>query len=202
MFAALLDTCVLYPGLLRDFFLSLAAEGSYRPLWSSMILDELRTCEVEKYEQRGMAPLQAQWTADHLVETLREVFSDAEVHGWEQFESTFTLPDPDDRHVVAAALVGRADAIVTYNVTDFPVSQLPSTVELLSPPEFALNSVTLDPFKARRAIDGMVSRSGTGGRPRRSYTGICDSLASLFQMGATADYLRSLVDPGETESGE
>jgi predicted nucleic acid-binding protein len=194
MFAALLDTCVLYSGLQRDFFLSLAAEGSYRPVWGSRILDELRVCEVEKLREQGLAPLQAQWAADHLIDVMCEAFSDAQALGWEPFESSFTLPDPDDRHVVAAALVGRADAIVTYNLKDFPTSQLPPALELLTPSEFAFHSVTLDASKARRAIEGMVSRSGTGGRPQRTYAGICNELESRFRMNETADFLRSLFD--------
>jgi|SRR5215217_3793651 len=194
MFTALLDTCVLYSSLQRDFFLSLAVEGSYRPVWSSRILDELRLCEAEKLQELGQAPLQAQWAVDHLIDNMRDAFSDAEVLGWEPFESSFTLPDPDDRHVVAAALVGRADAIVTYNLKDFPPDRLPAGIELLTPSEFGLHSVTLDVSKARRAIDEMVMRSGTGGRPKRTYASICDDLESRFQMNETADFLRSLFD--------
>lgn len=80
MYAAVLDTCVMYPSLQRDFLLSLAAEGSYRPLWNFTILEELHECEQEKLVQRvGLAPPQAREAADHLVETLRASFDDAEV---------------------------------------------------------------------------------------------------------------------------
>ena len=57
---------------------------------------------------------------------MNESFDDAMVLGWESLESDIELPDVDDRHVVAAALRGRADAIVTENVKDFPAETLNS----------------------------------------------------------------------------
>ena len=68
MCAALLDTSVLWPSLQRDFLLSLAVEGLYRPLWSTAILDELRYHEAQKLVGRGhYPPVAAQW-AQRLVD--------------------------------------------------------------------------------------------------------------------------------------
>ena len=191
MYAAVLDTCVLYPSLQRDFLLSLAAEGTYRPLWSSAILDELHECEREKLiERNAFTPLRAQHAADHLVDTMRNGFDDAEVTDWERYVNSVVLPDPDDRHVVACAVAGRADAIVTNNLKDFPSDCIPQTVEVVSPQAFALNNVTLDPKRAYRAIEGIVARSGTSGRPRRTVAGIIAELESRYRMTDAVASLR------------
>jgi len=192
MYAAVLDTCVMYPSLQRDFLLSLAAEGSYRPLWNSTILEELYECEQEKLVQRvGLAPPQAREAADHLVETLRASFDDAEVDDWERFVDSVELPDPNDRHVVACAIAGRADAIVTSNLKDFPAPLVPMSIEVVPPATFALHNVTLDPSRARRAIDGIVRRSGSKGRARRTFDGVLEVLESRYAMTEAVAYLRS-----------
>ncbi|WP_425540542.1 PIN domain-containing protein [Rhodococcus opacus] len=91
--------------LQRDFLMSMAVEGLYRPLWSGVILDELEFHEAAKLERRHSAAT-AQAAGARLVGTMREHFDDALVTGWEPLEGTFSLPDPDDEHVVAAAVVG------------------------------------------------------------------------------------------------
>ncbi|PZT90023.1 MAG: PIN domain-containing protein, partial [Gordonia sp. (in: high G+C Gram-positive bacteria)] len=112
MFTATLDTSVLWPSLQRDFLLSLAVEDAYRPTWSSAILDELEFHEEVKLVKRGIPVAEAASRAATLIAAMRREFADAEVEGWEPLEGTFGLPDPDDEHVVAAAVIAGAGAIV------------------------------------------------------------------------------------------
>lgn len=114
MFAAVLDTCVLWPSLQRDFLMSLAIENLYRPLWSSEILGELEYHEARKLHQKRGLPLHdAEVVAARLIKRMRANFNDAEVADWEPHVGRFGLPDPDDEHVLAAAVAGHAGAIVT-----------------------------------------------------------------------------------------
>lgn len=144
MFTALLDTNVLWPSLLRDFLLSLAIEGLYRPVWSETILAELEYHEAAKLVGRGMARTEADLRSAWLVAQMREHFDDALVTGWEGLDGTYGLPDPDDEHVLAAAVVGAAGVIVTYNVKDFPASKVPAGIDVLAPEVFAHTTVSLD----------------------------------------------------------
>lgn len=123
VFTAFLDTSVLWPSLQRDFLLSLAIEGMYRPVWSAAILEELEYHETAKLIGRGEATDEAAQRALRLVTQMRAAFEDAEVQGWEALEGTYGLPDPDDEHVVAAAVVAGAGAIITHNLRHFPPDQ-------------------------------------------------------------------------------
>src|SRR3954454_21133497 len=83
VFTALLDTSVLWPSLQRNFLLSLAIEGLYRPAWSSAILEELEFHEAKKLVDRGTPPSDADQRARRLIEQMQTSFDDAEVAGWE-----------------------------------------------------------------------------------------------------------------------
>ena len=120
MFAALLDTNVLWPSLHRDVLLSFAVEGIYRPLWSSAILDELAFHEARKLRQRGVGSGDAEARAARLIASMRAAFADSEVAGWQALEGTFGLPDVDDEHVIAAAVLGGAGVLVTTSETSGP----------------------------------------------------------------------------------
>lgn len=139
-FSALLDACVLVPVALADTLLRLAEADLYRPLWSERILDEM----VDAIE--SVRPNLAPGSARGRAEVMRRYFEDAEVADWQHLVEGITLPDPDDRHVVAAALSGRADLIVTAKVRDFPSDLLGSMgLEVQHPDEFLLNQLDLEP---------------------------------------------------------
>ena len=130
MFVALLDTNVLWPSLQRDFLLSLAAESLYRPIWSTEILDEVVECEVRKRVQRGAERGAATTAAKRLTEAMNDAFDDSCITGWEGLVGTYGLPDADDEHVLAAAVVGGAGAIVTANHKDFPAALVPNGINI------------------------------------------------------------------------
>ena len=163
MFTATLDTSVMWPSLQRDFLLSLAIEGTYRPTWSSAILDELQFHEEAKLVKRGMPVAEAARRAATLIAAMRREFADAEVDGWQPLEGTFGLPDPDDEHVLAAAVIAGAGAIVTENLKDFPADRIPPGIQVLSAREFAKNTVALNPRLALAAVHEIASRSGRYG---------------------------------------
>ena len=159
MFAALLDTCVLYPSVQRDFLLSLAIENLYRPLWSSEILAELYDCEVDKLLQMQVPQAAAESRAARLITMMRDHFDDAEVENWESYVGTFGLPDLDDEHVLAAAQAGHAGAVVTLNLKDFPAEKVPHEIQIITPTEFAANTVAVAPEVARGALATIAARS-------------------------------------------
>ncbi|MDX2358705.1 PIN domain-containing protein [Dietzia sp. PP-33] len=158
MFVAVLDTCVLWPSLQRDVLLSLAAENLYRPLWSGAILEELEFHEARKLVGRGADPDDAAAQAAHLVEQMTAAFDDACVIGWEILDGSFNLPDPDDEHLVAAAVIGGAEAIVSDNVSDLPRGRVPAQIQVIKPAVFVADTVAVSPDAAVRALRTMIAR--------------------------------------------
>lgn len=182
---------MLWPSLQRDFLLSLAIEGLYRPVWSTAILEELEYHETAKLIRRGETSDQAARRALRLVTQMRAAFEDALVHGWQGLEGTYGLPDPDDEHVVAAAFVAGAGAIITHNLRHFPSDRLPVGVSALPPAEFAADTVSLDPVRARAAVAAIAARSGRTG-PLLTEEAVLDTLASRYRMNRAAEILRQV----------
>ena len=188
MFTATLDTSVLWPSLQRDFLFSLAVEGAYRPTWSSAILDELEFHEEVKLVRRGIPIAEAASRAATLIAAMRREFADAEVEGWEPLEGTFGLPDPDDEHVVAAAVIAGAGVIVTENLKDFPAAKIPPGMQVLSAREFAKNTVALNPRHALAAAREIASRSGRYGATL-TVEEILDTLRDRYGMSEAVEMI-------------
>lgn len=110
---ALLDACVLYPTVLREILIGAARAGLYTPLWSDRILEEWARAVVK------LGP-GAELVARGEIAALRAAFPAACVIPREGLAARLWLPDPADVHVLAAAISGGADVIVTFNAADFP----------------------------------------------------------------------------------
>jgi hypothetical protein len=117
-FTVIYDACVLYPAPLRDFLMRLALTDLFRARWTEMIHDEW-TRNVLK--QRPDLKIEDLERTRSLMNTH---VRDSLVTGFEHLIPSIQLPDADDRHVVAAAIHGGANLIVTFNLKDFPAKQL------------------------------------------------------------------------------
>jgi predicted nucleic acid-binding protein len=113
----LLDTCVLYPTLLRQLLLETAEAGLFTPLWSPRILDEWRHAAARSGQ------LEATLTEGEIAR-ITALFPDASTLPDPTVTQSLVLPDPDDAHVLAAAIAGRADSLLTVNLKDFPTRVL------------------------------------------------------------------------------
>jgi predicted nucleic acid-binding protein len=150
-FPAFLDTCVLFPQYLNDTLLTQAAAGTYRPLWSEGVLEELGRALARETE---MTPAQVA----HRLDRMRRAFPDAAVHGYEHLVEGMTN-DPKDRHVLAAAVRGNAEVLVTANLKDFPESALKSfDISAVSPDDFLLDQLDLYPAVVIDCLHQQVNR--------------------------------------------
>ncbi|MFN7224211.1 MAG: RSP_2648 family PIN domain-containing protein [Paracoccaceae bacterium] len=110
---AVLDACVLYPTVLREILTGCASAGLFTPLFSDRILREWTRATAK------LGPAQ-QAFAEGEAALLRAAFPKAVVRDQPGIEARLMLPDPNDVHVLAVAIAGHADCIVTFNAADFP----------------------------------------------------------------------------------
>jgi predicted nucleic acid-binding protein len=121
---AFLDANVLYPARLRDLLMHLALRRLFQPRWSARVHEEWMTAVLS--DRSDLTVSQLQRTRGLMEENIK----DALVDGYEPIVDQLTLPDADDRHVLAAAIHGRANVIITANLRDFPAEALsPHDVE-------------------------------------------------------------------------
>ncbi len=140
VFGAFYDANVLYPSELRNLLMHLALTGLFRAKWSAAVHEEWISSLL-----RNRPDL----TREKLERTrmlMDKHAAGALVTGYEDLIPGLQLPDPNDRHVLAAAIRGRADVIVTMNVRHFPARLIaPFGIDAQHPDEFILHLLDLAP---------------------------------------------------------
>jgi hypothetical protein len=137
---AFLDASVLYPVSLRHLLMRLALASLFQPQWSAHVHEEWIRSVLR---DNPHIPAMRLWA---LRDAMDQRIDDAVVTGYEHLVETLTLPDPDDRHVLAAAITGGATVILTRNLRDFPPSALkPHGITAWHPDPFIRRFLDVDP---------------------------------------------------------
>jgi hypothetical protein len=146
-FTVLFDACVLYPAPLRDFLLHLSRTGLFRARWTEEIHDEWTRNLLAN--RPDLKPKQLERTRD----LMNRAVPDCLVSGHMNLVASLTLPDMDDRHVLAAAIRSSAQVIVTFNLKDFPHETLAGFgVQAQHPDTFISHLISLDWTAVCRAL--------------------------------------------------
>jgi predicted nucleic acid-binding protein len=165
------DACVLHPAPLRDLLVRLGLTGLFRARWTEDILDEM----VESVLRR-----RKDLTSEQLERTRRlmcEAVPDCLVTGYKKLIPALKLPDPDDRHVLAAAIRAGAGIIVTSNLRRFPAADLaPHSITALSPDKFVLRLIDQAVDDVARVI---VEQAASLCAPPTSTAKLLESLARM-----------------------
>jgi predicted nucleic acid-binding protein len=179
-FVVVYDANVLYPSTLRDLLIRIAQAGLVQAKWTDQILDEVFDSLTRDRPDLSTEALKR--TRELMLAAVR----DCRVRGYEPLIEALVLPDPADRHVLAAAIRARAQVIVTANLDDFPAATLRSwDVEAKHPDQFVLDQIDLN----RQAIYGAVQRIADSWRnppgtvsdvlTRLERVGLVESVAAL-----------------------
>lgn len=146
-FTAVYDASVLYPAPLRDLLMHLAATELFRARWTNTIHDEWIESLLRNRPELSRQRL------ERTRDLMNDVVLDCLVEGFEDLIPVLTLPDADDRHVLAAAIRARADVIVTMNLRDFPSEVLAQYgIDAQHPDEFVSYLIDLSPGQVCRAV--------------------------------------------------
>ena len=150
-FTALLDANVLHSQPITSLLLELAEARPYRPAWSEHIHAEWRRSVLRVRPEIDPAAL------DRRRAAMDRALPDACVSGYEPLIPGLTLPDPDDRHVLAAAIRAKAQVIVTFNEADFPAATLAGfDIVVQHPDVFLRHLVDLNPATVRARVQQML----------------------------------------------
>ncbi len=146
-FTALFDASVLYPAPLRDLLMHLAVTELFRARWTQAIHEEWIGALLRNRPELARARL------ERTRDLMNAAVLDCLVEGYEELTPGLTLPDANDRHVLAAAIRARADVIVTANLSHFPPEALEQYgIGPQHPDEFVRNLIDLAPGQVCRAV--------------------------------------------------
>ena len=145
---ALYDASVLYPSLIRNLLMYLGTESLVAVRWTDTIHDEwtrnLRLAQPDLTLER----------LSYIRRLMERALPDAAVSGFEALIPTLTLPDPEDCHVLAAAIQAGADLIVTQNLKHFPALALEEHgIEALTPDALLCRLLDFEPSATRLALE-------------------------------------------------
>ncbi len=182
---ALYDANVLYPAPLRDLLIYLALTNLFRARWTNYIHDEwMRNVQKNRPELSSKQLERTRQLMNNAVE-------DCLITGYESLIPALSLSDPDDRHVLAAAIAGRADVIVTYNLRDFPADVLELYgIEAQHPDVFIARLLDLDAGSVLKAVKEQRANLR---RPPVSAEALITTFEQL-SLPQTALRLREFVD--------
>jgi hypothetical protein len=190
---AFLDANVLYPAELRSFLMYLALAGLFRAKWSNAVHEEWITNLLKNRSDLTREKL------ERTRQLMDKAAFDALVEDYEDLIPSLSLPDENDRHVLAAAIRGGARVIVTKNLKDFPETALrPYKIEALHPDKFILNLIDRFPDLVLQAAE--THRKALKNPSKR----VTEYLASIEAQGLTdsAVALRNLHSSVNSSSVE
>jgi predicted nucleic acid-binding protein len=153
-YTAVLDACVLYQLAIADSLMSIAVTGLFAAKWTTKIEEEwIGSLENDRPDLKGRLGSRR--------DDMREAVPDWEISeaAWISIAGSLKLPDPNDVHVLAAAIAGHADCIVTRNHQDFPGSILAAHgINVIDPDQFIVNQWDLENVPVMAAFKGMRAR--------------------------------------------
>lgn len=181
-FKCVLDTNVIYPLWTRDLLLWFAFYDLYTPKWSNNIFSEW----IDVMRRKGVSEEEAIRRAN----VMDKAFPDALVKNYEPLIDSLSLPDMDDRYVLAASIKTNADLIITNNLKDFPKEYLAGFgLKAKSPDDFFTDIIDINQELSVKAFRKLVLNKKNP--PYDEY----DVLEIFRKNGLknTADYLHSLI---------
>lgn len=153
-YIVLYDACVLYPSAVRDLLMELAMPGRdmFQAKWSEKIELEWINNLIKNRPDLDIKKL------EQTAQLMRKVIPDSKIKNYESLMAGLTLPDTNDVHILAAAIRAKAQAIITFNLKDFPFDYLATfDIEAIHPDTFLINQfdlssgLVLDSVKTIRA---------------------------------------------------